>query len=116
MMMTRPRPGVSANSGAVIALATMVKRAPATSSTSERTRPLESTASPIRLGAMNRMGKRCDAMGGFYRGVRPLALMAAADHIAGMTTNLTFAPLPSRAAIAVSGPDWRAYLQGLVTQ
>ena len=27
-----------------------------------------------------------------------------------------FAPLTSRAVIAVSGPDWRDYLQGLVTQ
>jgi folate-binding protein YgfZ len=26
------------------------------------------------------------------------------------------APLPSRAVIAVSGPDWRAFLQGLLTQ
>ena len=33
-----------------------------------------------------------------------------------MTTTLTFAPLPSRAVIAVSGPEWRDYLQGLVTQ
>lgn len=27
-----------------------------------------------------------------------------------------FAPLKSRAALALSGPDWRGYLQGLVTQ
>jgi len=42
--------------------------------------------------------------------------MAAGDHIAEMTTNPTFAALPSRAVIAVSGPEWRGYLQGLVTQ
>ena len=28
----------------------------------------------------------------------------------------TFAPLPSRALIAVGGPDWRGFLQGLITQ
>jgi tRNA-modifying protein YgfZ len=33
-----------------------------------------------------------------------------------MTGTLTFAPLPSRALIAVSGPDWRDFLQGLITQ
>lgn len=33
----------------------------------------------------------------------------------GMTT-LTVAALPSRAVIAVSGPDWRSFLQGLLTQ
>ena len=33
-----------------------------------------------------------------------------------MTTAPTFAPLPSRALIALSGPDWRGFLQGLITQ
>ena len=33
-----------------------------------------------------------------------------------MTATLTHAPLPSRALIAVSGPDWRGFLQGLITQ
>ncbi len=33
-----------------------------------------------------------------------------------MSRTLTFAPLPSRALIAVSGPDWRSFLQGLITQ
>src|SRR6185312_13006182 len=33
-----------------------------------------------------------------------------------MSETLTFAPLPSRALIAVSGPDWRGFLQSLVTQ
>jgi folate-binding protein YgfZ len=33
-----------------------------------------------------------------------------------MSEILTFAPLPSRALIAVSGPDWRDFLQGLITQ
>jgi hypothetical protein len=33
-----------------------------------------------------------------------------------MSQTLTFAPLPSRALIAVSGPDWRSFLQGLITQ
>ncbi|THD64433.1 folate-binding protein YgfZ [Phenylobacterium sp.] len=33
-----------------------------------------------------------------------------------MTESLTYAPLKSRALIAVSGPDWRGFLQGLITQ
>src|SRR6201996_1703139 len=33
-----------------------------------------------------------------------------------MNESLTFAPLPSRALIAVSGPDWRDFLQALITQ
>ena len=33
-----------------------------------------------------------------------------------MSQALTFAPLPSRALIAVGGPDWRGFLQGLITQ
>ena len=33
-----------------------------------------------------------------------------------MSETLTFAPLPSRALIALSGPDWRDFLQGLITQ
>ena len=33
-----------------------------------------------------------------------------------MSETLTFAPLTSRALIALSGPDWRDFLQGLITQ
>ncbi len=33
-----------------------------------------------------------------------------------MTQSPHFAPLPSRAVIAVEGPDWRTFLQGLLTQ
>src|SRR5690348_3617836 len=33
-----------------------------------------------------------------------------------MSGPLTFAPLKSRALIAVGGPDWRGFLQGLITQ
>jgi folate-binding protein YgfZ len=33
-----------------------------------------------------------------------------------MSRDLTFAPLKSRALIAVGGPDWRSFLQGLITQ
>lgn len=33
-----------------------------------------------------------------------------------MTQSPHFAPLPSRAVIAVDGPDWRTFLQGLLTQ
>jgi tRNA-modifying protein YgfZ len=33
-----------------------------------------------------------------------------------MSETLTFAPLTSRALIATAGPDWRDFLQGLITQ
>jgi hypothetical protein len=33
-----------------------------------------------------------------------------------MSETLNYAPLPSRALIAISGPDWRDFLQGLITQ
>ncbi len=33
-----------------------------------------------------------------------------------MSTLLTYAPLPSRALIAVGGEDWRSFLQGLISQ
>jgi folate-binding Fe-S cluster repair protein YgfZ len=33
-----------------------------------------------------------------------------------MTETLTFAPLKSRSLIALAGPDWRDFLQGLITQ
>jgi folate-binding protein YgfZ len=33
-----------------------------------------------------------------------------------MSETLNYAALPSRALIAVSGPDWRDFLQGLITQ
>jgi folate-binding protein YgfZ len=33
-----------------------------------------------------------------------------------MSQTLTFAPLASRSLIALAGPDWRAFLQGLITQ
>jgi folate-binding protein YgfZ len=33
-----------------------------------------------------------------------------------MSETLTFAPLKSRALVALSGPDWRDFLQGLITQ
>jgi folate-binding protein YgfZ len=33
-----------------------------------------------------------------------------------MAESLTYCRLPSRALIAISGPDWRSFLQGLMTQ
>ena len=45
-----------------------------------------------------------------------LALHSRSPQIARMSQTLTFAPLKSRALIAVSGPDWRDFLQGLITQ
>src|SRR5947207_14311598 len=33
-----------------------------------------------------------------------------------MSRTPTFAPLTSRALIALDGPDWRSFLQGLITQ
>lgn len=45
-----------------------------------------------------------------------LALHRRTPQITPMSETLTFAPLPSRALIALSGPDWRDFLQGLITQ
>ena len=45
-----------------------------------------------------------------------LALHLRLPQIAGMSAALTYSPLPSRALIAVSGPDWQGFLQNLLTQ
>jgi tRNA-modifying protein YgfZ len=45
-----------------------------------------------------------------------LALHRCNPQITSMSKTLTFAPLTSRALIALSGPDWRDFLQGLITQ
>ena len=45
-----------------------------------------------------------------------LALHTGAPQIAVMVQALTHAALPSRALIAIGGPDWRSFLQGLITQ
>jgi len=45
-----------------------------------------------------------------------LALHLGAHQITVMADALTYAPLQSRALIALSGPDWRDFLQGLITQ
>ena len=45
-----------------------------------------------------------------------LALHSGAPQIAIMADALTYATLPSRALIAIGGPDWRSFLQGLITQ
>src|SRR5579859_6238285 len=119
MRRVRARPGISANRGAVRALAAMVKRAPSISSVRARINPDERTASPIRLAAMNRIGKRCEAIGAPI-GPCPLAPKLRRGHIAVMTAPApplaSGAPLKSRAILALSGPDWRSFLQGLVTQ
>ena len=64
MMIVASRPGVRAKSGAVRALATMVKRVPGTSSVRVLIKPDDSTASPIRLAVLNRIGKGLAAMVG----------------------------------------------------
>jgi len=45
-----------------------------------------------------------------------LALYTGAPQISLMAEALTHAVLPSRALIAIGGPDWRSFLQGLITQ
>jgi folate-binding protein YgfZ len=45
-----------------------------------------------------------------------LALYCGAPQITIMADDLTHAALPSRALIALGGPDWRDFLQGLITQ
>ena len=45
-----------------------------------------------------------------------LALHGSRPQIGGMSQTVTFAHLQSRSLIAVGGPDWRSFLQGLITQ
>lgn len=45
-----------------------------------------------------------------------MALHRIRAQIVGMSPTVTFAHLPSRSLIAVDGPDWRSFLQGLITQ
>ena len=45
-----------------------------------------------------------------------LALYCGAPQISLMAEVLTHTALPSRALIAIGGPDWRSFLQGLITQ
>lgn len=45
-----------------------------------------------------------------------MAAAFAAPYIGSVTEPLAYARLPSRALIRVTGPDWRAFLQGLLTQ
>ena len=49
-------------------------------------------------------------------GMPRLALHCGRPQIVGMSSTVTFAHLPSRSLIALSGPDWRSLLQGLITQ
>jgi folate-binding protein YgfZ len=94
-----------------------VTRAPSTSSTRDRIRPDDSTASPTRLEVMNRIGKRRGAMTADVYTSRALAPKAAPRHMAVMTgSTLEFARLDDRAVIAVTGEDWRSFLQSLLTQ
>ena len=46
----------------------------------------------------------------------PLASDADRRHMAGMTDAANLARLHDRALVAVEGPDWRPFLQGLLTQ
>jgi folate-binding protein YgfZ len=55
---------------------------------------------------MNRIGKRCDAIQRTYRASTPGAQARARPHRGDDLLR----------AIALSGADWRSYLQGLVTQ
>lgn len=45
-----------------------------------------------------------------------LALHRLKPQIGGMSPTVTFAHLQSRSLIALDGPDWRSFLQGLITQ
>jgi len=49
-------------------------------------------------------------------GMPRLALHCGRPQIVGMSSTVTFAHLPSRSLIALSGPDWKSFLQGLITQ
>ncbi|MDO9473941.1 MAG: folate-binding protein [Caulobacter sp.] len=45
-----------------------------------------------------------------------MADLLSASYIGGVTSLLRYARLDSRTLISVTGPDWRAFLQGLLTQ
>jgi hypothetical protein len=49
-------------------------------------------------------------------GIAGLALHRASPQIVGMSKTVAVAHLKSRALIALGGPDWRSFLQGLITQ
>ena len=48
--------------------------------------------------------------------MRALALQHARPQIVGMSDTVSIAHLTSRALIAVGGPEWQGFLQGLITQ
>jgi folate-binding protein YgfZ len=60
------------------------------------------------------MGKPRDI--GVCIGAGRLALHRRKPQIGGMSPTVTFAHLQSRSLIALEGPDWRSFLQGLITQ
>src|SRR4051812_8089213 len=106
--MTSSSCGTSANSGAVFGPATMVKRAFGTSATSLGIRPDTATASPASRGAMMRIRNGFASIGASIarRGQQP--------YIKRMSDDRQIVPLKDRALVAVRGPDWRGFLQGLL--
>jgi hypothetical protein len=64
---------------------------------------------------MKRIGKGFSAIR-FSIGVKGLALQHERRHIKVMTGQSFFAQLQSRALVSITGPDWRSFLQGLLTQ
>ena len=92
----------------------MVKRAWGISSCRRFSSPDESTASPMRVAVMKRMGKPEPAMTGSYI---PMLSPLSFGLVAPMTDSAASAArLSRRALVRVEGPDWRSYLQGLVSQ
>jgi hypothetical protein len=64
---------------------------------------------------MKRIGKGFSGIR-FSIGVKGLALQQARRHIKVMPDQSFFAQLASRSVVSITGPDWRSFLQGLLTQ
>jgi folate-binding protein YgfZ len=72
-------------------------------------------ASPIREPVTKRIGKDLSAIGASI-GRLTLALQSQRRHISTMTESVYATHLNDRALIAVTGPGWREFLQGLLSQ
>jgi folate-binding protein YgfZ len=64
---------------------------------------------------MNRIGKAAADIG-MSIGTQTLALHCSRPQIVGMSDTVSIAHLQSRSLIALGGPEWRSFLQALITQ
>jgi folate-binding protein YgfZ len=102
------RSGTSAKKGAEAGLPTMVKRAPGISSVRRLTSPEAATASAGSGGAMKRIEKG-------LADIRSTIALAAEPNVPYAKAMTDAIALESRALVTVRGPDWRSFLQNLLT-